>query len=97
MMSARSFGLCAGLAALALLAAGPRAGASEIATSEPGTTMVRDAAGDLQLVNCEGTQPSKPCTLGTRMSKNQPGWVDIASAEIRQTGADSVELSMLRK
>lgn len=63
-------------------------------TSQPGTTVVRDAAGDTQLVNCERERPRKPCTLGVAMSREQRRWVDIASAEIRQIDAGTVDLSM---
>ena len=83
-----------GLAALALLAGVARGAASDIATSEPGTTEVRDAAGDAQLVNCDRSRPAMPCTIDEGAPRGQPGWVDIASAAIRQVDAATVELSM---
>jgi hypothetical protein len=48
----------------------------------------------MQLANCERAQPRRPCTIGVGMSRTQPGWLDIESAEIRQGNADIVELSM---
>jgi len=94
MTLARCLGLVAGLAVLATLPMVRRGSASEIVTSEPGLTIVKDAVGDMQLANCERAQQRKPCTIGVGMSRTQPGWVDIESAEIRQVDADTVELSM---
>ncbi len=36
-----------------------------------------------------------PCTIGVGMSKDLPGWVDTATAAIRQSGQDAVELTMI--
>ena len=84
----------AGLTALALLGVASRGTASEIVTSQPGTTMIRDAAGDAQLVSCDRAHPTSPCTIGPDASRRQPGWVDIESAAIRHVDAATVELSM---
>jgi len=87
-------GWCAGLGALILLAVASRGIASEIVTSQPGTSEVRAAAGHVQLVNCDRTRPDTPCTIDEGVSRRQPGWVDISSAAIRQIDAATVELSM---
>jgi hypothetical protein len=94
MTPASGSGWRAGLAALALLGGASRGTASEIVTSQPGTTVVGDALGDVQLANCERARPTTPCTIGVGVSRRQPGWVDIASAAIRQLDAGTVELSM---
>jgi hypothetical protein len=90
----RCLGLLVGLALLVLAAEIHRGTAAEILTLQPGLTIVKDAVGDMQLANCERAQPRRPCTLGVGMSRTQPGWIDIESAEIRQGDADAVELSM---
>ncbi|GEM_PF-7079611 len=84
--------LCAG--ALALVAASATgAFGSEIAVSTPGKTVVQDGAGDLLLANCVGARAAMPCTLPVGASRSAPAWLDIASAEIEQIDAATVEIS----
>ena len=42
----------------------------------------------------ERARPTARCTIGVGVSRRQPGWVNIASAAIRQLDAGTVELSM---
>ena len=81
------------LAALSLAAA-QFAQASEIAVSTPGKTVVRDAAGDLLLRNCDRARRESPCTLPPGAPRAPAAWVDIESAEIVQLDAKTVELSV---
>jgi hypothetical protein len=70
----------------------PIAAGSDIVTAIPGNTVVQDAAGDLQLVNCSVSFPDRPCSLPPGAPLALPGWFDVKTAKITEIGEARADL-----